>query len=468
MKFYNRKSELDALCEIEKSSGKRAQMTVMIGRRRVGKTELIRHFLRKKPNSFYFFVEKKKTLPLLDEFTEILRQKYSFLTSPFKTWDEFFGFIFEISKKDLLNIVFDEFQNFKFVDPSVFSVLQKHWDLNYKESKLNLILVGSVITLMEKIFRGSKEPLFGRVSHKIYLEPFSSLVIQKLLADYRIKKFSDLLNFYSAFGGVPKYYAELENKDQLKQGDFTNVIKAMFFDGDGILKDEGYDLLSQEFGKNYQTYFSILQAIASGGTRVSEIADKSGVPVSAIPRYLDTLAERYRFIKRKLPIFSKYSKNSRYCLSDRFLIFWFRYIFRFKSLIEIGKFNQISDFIKKDIGNLQGFVFEDIAKDFILNEDKKGKFPFSIEGIGNFWDKKGNEIDLVVFNESAKQIMFLECKLSPKRINHSIIEKLKEKSKQVAWNRFERKEYFGICTVGKIDANVRKDLTAQNVFIYEF
>lgn len=468
MKFYNRDKELEILEKIEKMSEQRAQMTTIIGRRRVGKTELIRHFLQKKPIFFYFFVEKKKNEPLLEEFTGILRQKYSFLTNPFKDWSDFFEFIFEMSKKEKMIAVFDEFQNFKFVDSSAFSTLQKIWDFNYKEAKLNLILVGSVITLMEKIFRGSKEPLFGRVNHKIYLDPFAPRVIQNLLGDYNIKKFDEFLNFYTVFGGIPKYYAELENKEQFKEKHFLKIIEEMFFAGDGVLKEGGFDLLSQEFGKDYQTYFSILQVIASGNTKSSEIADKAGVPITAISRYLNTLAEKYKFIKIKSSIFSNPSKNNRYYLNDHFLVFWFRYIFRFKSLIEIEKYNKVIDFIKKDISNLQGFVFEELVYDFILKEDKNNRFLFSIDGVGNYWDKKGNEIDLVVFNKEEKKIMFIECKLSAKRINREVIKNLKEKSKAVKWENGDRKEYFGVAAIGKIDKKIKFDLEKDEVKIYEF
>ena len=128
------------------------------------------------------------------------------------------GHVIEISKKEQLIIVFDEFQNFKYVDPSNFSTIQKHWDQNYKASKLNLIFIGSIISLMEKIFRGSKEPLFGRANHKIYLEPFDFLTVENILKDHKKKyAFSDLLNFWTVFGGIPKYYAELENQDQFKE-----------------------------------------------------------------------------------------------------------------------------------------------------------------------------------------------------------------------------------------------------------
>lgn len=468
MKFYNRKKELETLVHIEKMANSHAQMTVIVGRRRVGKTELIRHFLEGGKNCFYFFVERKRSQPLLEEFTNILNQKYSLLVNPFLKWDNFFQFIFEISKKEPIIVVLDEFQNFKFVDVSVFSTLQKYWDMNSKQSKINLILVGSVTTLMEKIFRDNKEPLFGRVNHKIYIEPFNSTVVRDILADYNKDKFKDLLDFYTVFGGVPKYYVELENLGLFKEKDFFKIISKVFLEETAPFKEEGYDLLSQEFGKNYQTYFSILQVIASGSTKPSEIADKIGIPITAIPRYIDTLSTRYNFIKKKTPLFSPYSKNNRYYLNDRFLIFWFRYIFRFKSLIEIKKNQDLLEFIRKDIVNLQGFVFEGLVYDFILNEDRAGKFVFPIEGLGNFWDKRGNEIDIVVFNEKSKEIIFLECKLSPKQINQDVIDNLKRKAQFVKWFNSSRKEYYGVCTAGVIDYRTKNKLLAQDIKIYEF
>ena len=468
MKFYNRKNELEELEKINQLSARRAQMTVITGRRRVGKTELISQFLKGQDNSFYFFVEKKRTKTLLEEFTGILRQRFSFLTTPFVTWSEFWRFIFEISKKEQLIIVFDEFQNFKYVDSSNFSTIQKHWDQNYKASKLNLIFIGSIISLMEKIFRGSKEPLFGRANHKIYLEPFDFLTVENILKDHKKKyAFSDLLNFWTVFGGIPKYYAELENQDQFKEKDFLAVVKNMFLDDNAPFKFEGYDLLSEEFGKNYQTYFSIIQAVASGNSKMSEIANRVGIPATALSRYLESLLNRFKCLEKKSPLFSKKPKNNRYYLNDYFLAFWFRYIFRYRTQIEIKKIDRLNNFIKKDINNLKGLAFENLARDWILYKDKEGKFIFPIDGIGPFWDKRGHEIDLVAYNKEEKKILFLECKLSPNKINAKLVKSLREKAEFVKWMKESRREYFGVCAAGKIKAKTKKELQKLGVIVYE-
>ncbi|MCK5511082.1 ATP-binding protein [Candidatus Parcubacteria bacterium] len=468
MKFYNRKNELKKLQEINQLAKKRAQMTVITGRRRVGKTELISQFLKKKDNCFYFFVEKKRTRTLLEEFTGILRQKFSFLSAPFTDWSEFWHFIFEISKKEQLIIVFDEFQNFKYIDPANFSIIQKYWDQNYKISKLNLIFIGSIISLMEKIFIGSKEPLFGRASHKIYLEPFNFLVVKDILKDHKKQyTFDDLLNFYTVFGGIPKYYAELENQNQFSRKDFSVIIKDMFLEDNAAFKFEGYDLLSDEFGKNYQTYFSILQVIASGSSKMSEVANRVGIPATALSRYLDDLLNKFRYIKRKSSLFSKKPKNNRYYLNDYFLTFWFRYMFQYRTQIEIKKINQLNNFIKKDLNNLKGLVFEDIARDWILHKDSKGEFIFPIDNIGSFWDKKNHEIDLVAYNEQEKKILFLECKLSPNRIDGRLVKELKEKAEFVKWMKSARKAYFGVCAAGKIKIKTKKALQKSGVIVYD-
>ena len=299
MKFYNREKELKKLKEIEKMAKRQAQMTVITGRRRVGKTELVSQFIKKRNDCFYFFVERKRTKTILEEWTEILSQRFSFLSTPFSSWSEFWHFIFEISKKEQITIIFDEFQNFKFIDSANFSIIQKYWDANHKTAKLNLIFIGSILLLMEKIFKGSKEPLFGRANHKIYLKPFDSFVVREVLKDFKKPLFSDLLNFYTVFGGIPKYYAELENQNQFKEKDFSIVVKNMLLDDNAPFKFEGYDLLSQEFGKNYQTYFSIMQIIASGSSKMSEVASRTGIPVTALSRYLEDLLKRFRFIKKK-------------------------------------------------------------------------------------------------------------------------------------------------------------------------
>lgn len=467
MKFYNREEELNRLKKTELLSRESAQMTVITGRRRVGKTELVKRFLEEHPEGIYLFVERKRPNVLLEEYTAILTERFPMLVSPLRNFSEFFKFIFEIAKQQNLTIIFDEFQNFKFVDPAVFSTLQNYWDGQKKKTKINLILVGSVLTLMEKIFSGNKEPLFGRATQKIYLAPFSTKTVKQILKDYHFEGFEDILNFYTIFGGIPKYYECLESEYRLHKISFFEIIKSLFLDKDAILKKEGFDFLVEEFGKKYQTYFSLLQIISEGASKMSEISSKTGIPITAISRSLEGLVNNFKILERRQPVFSKISKQGRYYLNDNFLTFWFRYIFRFRSLLEIGKENKILEFIKKDIKNLQGFIFEKIVHEIILEKENRGEFVFEIDGIGKFWDRIGHEIDIVAYNENDKKIFFGECKLSASSINFSLFSNLKSKASYVSWFKGSRKEFYGIVTIGKINPLVKKELERENVFIME-
>jgi len=468
MKFYNREKELEKLKSIDLLSSKKAQMTLIMGRRRVGKTELVKRFLDKNKEGIYFFVGRKKAKALLEEYTAILAEKFPTLVTPFRNFSEFFKYIFEISKEKKITIVFDEFQNFKFIDNSVFSTIQSLWDAEKNRARINLILVGSLITLMEKIFAGSHEPLFGRATQKIYLEPFDINTVQTILEDFNLKTFTDLLNFYTIFGGIPKYYESLEYEIESNKRSFLEIVHDLFLRKDSLLRNEGFDLLIEEFGKNYQTYFSLLQIIAGGSTKMSEISSRIGIPITALSRFLESLNKTFRLIDRREPIFSSFSRLGRYYLNDNLLTFWFRYIFRFRSLLEIGRERKVLDFIKKDIKVLQGLVFEEIVKQRLLSEDTRGKFIFEIDGIGKFWDRVGHEIDLVAYNQKEKKVFFGECKISPGKINRKCISDLKTKSAFVPWMKGERKEYYGVITIGKIRPGLKRTFEKENFIVWEF
>jgi len=468
MKFYNRKKELEYLSKINKLAQRHTQLTVLTGRRRVGKTELVKHFLlsSKEEKVFYFFITRKRTKSMLEEFSSILAKQFPILTTDLKSWEEFFKFIFEVGREQRIIIVLDEFQNFKYVDNSVFSILQKYIDEYKNKSKLNLIVIGSVFTLMEKIFFSSKEPLFGRANHKILLKPFSSFEIRKILKDNNKKHFLDLVNFYTVFNGVPKYYYDIDNF-KIFDKKFISILEELIFCENALLKREGFDLIIDEFGKNYQTYFSIMLSIAFGKTKASEIANSTGITVNNLSQYLGELNDHYKLITRKMPILANKTKNSRYVINDAFLKFWFRYLYKNWSMVELGSFKQVLKFVKKDINCLFGQNFEKIISEMII-ADKIKNFPIiAIDQIGSWWSRKEAEIDIVAINKKDKQIFFGECKLNSKKVNLELGQKLKEKSELVQWNNKNRKIFYGIFTIGKIERNLKLKFKKQGINIWE-
>src|SRR5690554_4171946 len=167
MKFYNRANELILLDKIEGLSKNTAQMTFVVGRRRIGKTSLLLKSTENK-TMLYFFIAKKSEILLCAEFTEQIKQKLNVpMFGAIRTFKELFGFVMELSKTRHFTLIIDEFQEYYSVNPAVFSDMQHIWDINKQESKLDLILCGSVYSMMSKIFENAKEPLFGRATHRI-------------------------------------------------------------------------------------------------------------------------------------------------------------------------------------------------------------------------------------------------------------------------------------------------------------
>jgi AAA+ ATPase superfamily predicted ATPase len=254
MEFQNRTNELQAIRNLEQLSEEHAHMLVMFGRRRVGKTRLIIESM----DSIYFFVDKKTSSLLLREYSDILKTELSGFVPEFSNWDDFVRFLFEYSKTNHLKIVFDEFQNFTYVDPAIFSIFQKYWDMYHNDTPILLVFVGSYIGLMKKIFINAKEPLYGRATSRIDLKP---------------------LSLYATFGGVPRYYQLIEDYGLTN---YEDVIRTLILSENAILKDEVKQILISEFGNNYTTYFSVLEAISFGKGTLKEISDTTGIEMKSL------------------------------------------------------------------------------------------------------------------------------------------------------------------------------------------
>lgn len=243
MKFYNREKELSKLSELATLSRTSAHMIVITGRRRVGKTELIRRFSLDHGNLVYLFVSKKKPHILLEEFRDLLSERIPLIkTASFRSFEDFFGFLFRYMKEHPLFIVFDEFQNFESVDPSVYSILQKYWDREKDEIKGALIFIGSVFTLMQKIFEGNKEPLFGRATSRLYVEPLNPDALVEILSDQHLDAAANLPFYFTLFGGIPKYYF-IADRYQLFGKSHSEIIRKLYCETDAPLQNEGRNCL---------------------------------------------------------------------------------------------------------------------------------------------------------------------------------------------------------------------------------
>jgi len=414
MKFYNRNQELALLSKIEEISVEFAQMTFVVGRRRIGKTSLLLEAY-KKHNCLYFFVAKKNEALLCMEFVEEVKQKLQVpIFGEIKTFKALFGFLMELSKSRHFILIIDEFQDFNTVNATVFSDMQHAWDSHKQESKINLILCGSVYSMMMRIFENAKEPLFGRATQRIYLKAFDIVTMKQIVKDnYSDFTPEDILAFYLFTGGVAKYVELLvQNRAFTKQ-----AILAEMLGEHSIFLEEGKNVLIDEFGKDYLNYFSILSLIASGKTSRVEIESIMEIETGG---FLDRLEKEYGLIIKIRPIFAKLnSRKLKYTISDNFLSFWFRFIYKHRSALEAGNLDYLNEIIARDYNTYSGKILE---KYFI----EKLKMEKKYNTIGTYWERGNeNEIDIVAVNDIEKVILFAEVKRNKSNISMG---KLVEKS----------------------------------------
>lgn len=419
MKFSGRDKEVQALQTIRERSRENAQMTVVTGRRRVGKTRLIKESLSKE-KFLYFFLSRKDEPLLCDDFKLQIEQTLGVeLFGSYSRFSELFAWLCDYATKEHLNLVIDEFQEFFRINPSIFSDVQNLWDSNKDVMKMNLILSGSIQSLMRKIFDSYQEPLFGRATAKMTIRPFGVSFLKELMREqYPEHKPIDLLTFYVVTGGIAKYVEYFVDNKQLAQEDFFNV----FFDDVSFFQDEGKALLVDEFGKDYRTYFSILALIAAGKTSRSAI---TSVIQRDIGGQLKRLEEDYSIIKAHRPLFSKpASRNIKFFIDDNFLNFWFRFVFKYKAAIELANYDVVLQILRRDFPTYAGPFLEKFIRQ-ALAESKK------FTNIGNYWERGNkNEIDVIAYNELSKKAVIGEVKMNAKNISIDVL-----RSKAVAVGR---------------------------------
>lgn len=411
MKFFGREKEIKFLQDIEADSHKSAQLTVLTGRRRIGKTSLVLkayEHLR----IVYFFVSRKAEKDLCQGFIYELESKLGIpMLGNANSFADVFEYVMKLSISMPITIFIDEFQDFKYVNPSIFSDMQRIWDLHKENSKINLIVAGSVNTLMNELFRDNKQPLYQRETGYLKLSGFSPNVLKEILSTYNPGYTNeDLLALYSFTGGVAKYVELMVDHNIFTCQD---MVEYMIRDGSTFL-DEGKVMLIAEFGKEYGMYFSILSAIASGRTRRSEIEDKLGKDIGG---YLTRLENDYELISKRQPIYERTdNKNVCYQLRDNFLSFWFRFIYKYSFMLEIKAYRKLREIIMRDYETFSGFMLERYFREILMEKEEYTR-------IGGWWDRKGlNEIDIVAADDIEHRLDFMEVKRNADKYRNGLLE----------------------------------------------
>ncbi|HIQ49588.1 MAG TPA: ATP-binding protein, partial [Nanoarchaeota archaeon] len=431
-RFIDRKEELNFLERKYKSN--EAELLILYGRRRIGKTELLLEFLKNK-KGIYFLGRLEAREQTIRRFNNILAEffkDFELIKNPLNTWDSLFDYIAEKAKEKII-VVFDEFPLIIEKFPEIISILQDKWDNKLKHSKIKLILCGSSIGMMEKYTLSYKSPLYGRRTGQWMVDKIQIKYLPEFFPSYSLE---DLILVFSCLDTIPGYLVKFDPNKNV----WENIKEKILTKGE-FLYEEVEILLREEF-RDLSNYLTILSAIASGANKFNEIHNLTLLDKSLLSKYLYVL-EELKIIEREYPIIVSAKKQIKrkgflYILKDNFFDFWLRYVYTNKQELERGEVDLVLEKIKKEINSYIGRKFEYFVKEFLI-ETKI--FPFT--KIGKWWHKD-KEIDIVALNEQSKEILFAECKWQNKVNAKKICKELAEKSQYVQWHNEQRKESFAI------------------------
>ncbi len=410
MKFFDRKQEIEHLQKIRQMAQNTAQFTVITGRRRIGKTSLVLKAYDDEP-FLYFFVSRSSESELCREFADEIRQKLNMpILGNADNFADIFQYVMDISKQRPITLMIDEFQDFNRVNSAIFSQIQRIWDLNKNESRLNLIVCGSVYSMISKLFRDHKESLYGRQTGSFKVETFSPSVLKEILGFYNPDYNNhDLFALYLLTGGVPKYVELLMDSGATSQQQMLQTMVQK----DSYFIYEGKNMLIEEFGRDYGRYFDILKLIAEGNNTRSRIENVLHCEVSG---YLTRLENDYGLIAKSRPMFQQSTtKNIHYTVSDNFLCFWFRFIYKYNSIIEANAYQKLAEIVNRDYAVYSGIILERYFREVLLESQ-------SYTQIGSWWNRKGeDEIDIIAIDDLSKSITFYEVKRQKEEISIPIL-----------------------------------------------
>lgn len=418
--FIGRERELASLNEFYEKDG--IGMTVIYGRRRIGKSTLITEFVKDKKTIFYTAtkVGKNRNLELFSK--QVVDLFLSGVENiSFNTIEAVFDFIDKNVKDDKLVLVIDELPYWAEKDDALLSVLQKYIDTVWNNKNLKIILCGSALSFMENKVLSEKSPLFGRRDSQIKLEAFDYLDAAKFVPDYSNE---DKAICYGITGGVARYLAMIDPAKSIDE----NIVR-LFFRTDGYLYDETRNLLTQEFS-DISVVNNIVEQIASGENALNIIAGKIGEKEQTVLYSLDKLINVGLVEKKKCITDEKNKKKTQYVLKDYMFKFWYEFIPKATSVIEIGQGEvYYTKVVKPALHSFMGAVFEDMCRYYTLKQGIKGEYGCFITSVGSWWGVEN--IAVVAISEIDKKAVIGECKFKNEKIDKGIYETLIRRGKLI-------------------------------------
>lgn len=460
--FINRTRELDLLEKLYREAEKEGQFLVLYGKRRVGKTELIKHFSKNKPHFYYLasrIAAKDQLHTLSGLLADFLNEPF-LKNSPFSNWRDLFDFLGKrMNHNDVPHIlIFDEFPYLVEGDEGMSSYFQYGWDEQLKKTKTLLILSGSSISMMYKHALIYSAPLYGRRTSQWFLETFTFEEAKKFYGpDIDFEK---AFSFFAIAGGVPGYLRQFDPEKSLPEN-IQNKILAK-----GTLMNSDPELIISEELNQPQHYLSILKAIGSGRTKYAEIINSSNLSSSIVAKYLNVLMQ-LRWVRRDVPVTEEKenSKKGSYVLADSYFRFYYSFIFPNLSSLETESSSFFLKKIQKGFPYFVSKIYEDTAKEFIKQLWEKNHTPFFPQ-MGRWWDKN-TEIDLVGLNKDEDASLFVEVKWNSKPIGGEVLADLKRKAQRVQWGSPQRREYYALISKSGFADELKKLARKEGVLLIQ-
>ncbi|MBM6928690.1 ATP-binding protein [Parasutterella secunda] len=424
MHFFGRAGELESLEDAFYSQ--RAEMAIIYGSRRVGKTALIQKFCQGK-NVFFYTARAWKDPYQLEQFSQAVGK---FCCNPNQRFLDWAGAFKALASGDSANrkvIVIDEFQYIAKERPSILSELQVLWDEELSQQNILLILCGSAVSFIAKEVLGEKNPLYGRAGTIMKVRPLPFQTVAEFVPSYSA---DDIFRGYASLGGIPYFWQGLDPRRSMTENLAANLLRA-----NGFLNDEAQSVLRQEF-RDPATYNAILQSIAFGATSRSEIAQKSLVDSRTLSKYLAVL-EDMDFVKKEFSVFSGpgdlgNASRGLYRIADPYIKFWFRFLTNNPTLIMTRK-EALSEWeagVEPSFAEFASEAFEEVCKQYLMRLGLAGKLPLRLAYFGRWW-KDSTEIDLVGADHNRQHCLLGECKYRNQKIGVKVLRSLQAKCSQL-------------------------------------
>ena len=421
--FIGRSRELSEFNRLYHSQ--KAEFLILYGRRRIGKTRLITHWMEtEKPRAFFWVAEPTSSFDQLRSFSQAVFRFESPQSQPpqdmsYGDWRTAFEALARLAENERLAVIIDEFTYLLEAEPAVSAYMQHAWDHTLSQSNLFLIISGSHLGMMQRQVLSYQAPLYGRSTANLLLQPLPFGVTQAFYSNYAA---DERVAVYAMLGGVPAYWERFDPGKSVSEN-----IRGEFLNYNASMHDEPRLLLA-DFLHEPHNYVSIFRAIANGAGTPKEIAGFSGLDEKHIPQYLNVLTDT-GFIARRVPVTQPpASRSGRHFITDPFLRFYYRFLARRQSQLALGVDEQALEEIKRHLLDFIGtYTWEELCQEWLLRATGKDRLPFLPDQVGGAWTRKA-QVDVVGINSMEKTLILGECKWSPRTMDRSVLEDLIQKT----------------------------------------